>query len=74
MKYTPKDIGELVKSTRKAMNMTQENLGFTAATSSDFIVRLEQGKDIYQLGKILNVLHTLGIEIHFTTPAITQKD
>ena len=72
MKYTPKDIGELVKNTRKTMDVTQKGLAMTAGTGTRFIIELEQGKDTCQLGKVLTVLQTLGIKINFTSPTTTR--
>ncbi len=68
MEYTAKDIGELVKSTRKNMGITQKELALTAGTGMRFIIDLEKGKDTAQLGKALKVLRTLGIKLTFSTP------
>ena len=69
MKHTPKTIGELVKATRKAMGVTQKDLALTSGTGLRFIIELEQGKPTCQLGKVLTVLHTLGIKIELAPPA-----
>jgi len=69
MKYTPEKIGELVKSTRKGMGATQKDLALTSGTGLRFIIELEQGKPTCQLGKVLTVLHTLGIKIEMIPPA-----
>jgi len=63
MKYTPEKIGQLVSSTRKGMGVTQKNLAMTSGTGLRFIIDLEKGKPTCQLGKVLTVLHTLGIKI-----------
>ena len=73
MEYTAKDIGALVKSTRKNMSITQKELALTAGTGMRFIIDLEKGKDTAQLGKVLTVMHTLGIKITFTVPSIPQE-
>ena len=69
MKQTPKTIGELVKSTRKSMGVTQKDLAMTSGTGLRFIIELEQGKPTCQLGKALIVLQTLGIKIELVPPA-----
>lgn len=69
MKHTPKIIGELVKNTRKTMGVTQRDLALTSGTGLRFIIELEQGKPTSQLGKVLTVLHTLGIKIELVPPA-----
>jgi y4mF family transcriptional regulator len=73
MKYTPKQIGELVKSARKQMGATQKDLAMTSGTGLRFIIELEQGKSTCQVGKVLTVLNTLGVTMNFTPPAATKK-
>ncbi len=69
MKFTPEKIGELVRSTRKNMGATQKQLAMTSGTGLRFIVEMERGKSTCQLGKVLTVLHTLGIKIEVIPPA-----
>ena len=73
MKYTPKQIGELVKSVRKQMGATQKDLALTSGTGLRFIIELEQGKSTSQIGKVLTVLNTLGVVMSLTPPAGVQK-
>ncbi len=73
MKYTPKQIGELVRSSRKAMNVTQKDLAMTSGTGLRFIIELEQGKPTCQLGKVLTVLHTMGITVKLASPATSKE-
>jgi len=73
MKTTAKQIGELVKATRKSLAVTQKNLAMTSGTGLRFIIELEKGKPTCQLGKVLTVLNTLGIMIMLTPPA-TDKN
>jgi HTH-type transcriptional regulator / antitoxin HipB len=70
MKYTPKQIGELVRSVRKQMGATQKELAMTSGTGLRFIIELEQGKPTSQIGKVLTVLNTLGVVITITAPGI----
>jgi len=73
MKYTPERIGELVRSTRKGMGVTQKNLAMTSGTGLRFIIEMERGKLTCQLGKVLTVLQTLGIKIELIPPAGSGK-
>ena len=68
MKYTPAQIGELVRSARKSMSVTQKDLAMTSGTGLRFIIDLEKGKPTCQLGKTLTVLQTVGIGIGLTLP------
>jgi HTH-type transcriptional regulator/antitoxin HipB len=72
MKHTPAEIGELVRSARKSMGATQKDLAMTSGTGLRFIIDLEKGKPTCQLGKVLTVLHTLGVTIHLTPPAANK--
>lgn len=66
MKYTTKQIGNLVKETRKALGVTQQSLALTSVTGPRFISDLENGKTTCQFGKVLMVLQTLGIELRLS--------
>ena len=68
MRYTPKLLGELIKSARKNIGVTQKNLAMTSGTGLRFIIELEQGKPTCQIGKVLTVLQTLGKAIQLTPP------
>lgn len=68
MQWTPTTLGELIKSTRKGLGVTQENLALTAGTGLRFIVDLEKGKPTCQIGKTLTVLQTLGIKMTCVSP------
>jgi HTH-type transcriptional regulator/antitoxin HipB len=63
MKYTPEKIGETVRAARKKLGVTQRDLALTSGTGLRFIIELEQGKPTCQIGKVLTVLHTLGIVV-----------
>lgn len=68
MKHTVATIGEVVRSTRKSMKLTQPDLALTSGTGLRFIVDLENGKPTCQIGKALQVLNALGIGIQFMLP------
>jgi HTH-type transcriptional regulator/antitoxin HipB len=69
MKYKAKQIGEIIRQTRKSMGVTQKRLALTSGTGLRFIIELEQGKPTCQLEKALTVLHTLGIRMELTPPS-----
>jgi HTH-type transcriptional regulator / antitoxin HipB len=73
MKMTAKQIGELVKATRKSLAVTQKDLAMTSGTGLRFIIELEKGKPTCQLSKVLTVLNTLGVTMKLTPPA-TDKN
>jgi len=68
MWYTPESIGQIIRSTRKKMKITQKELAFTSGTGLRFLVDLEKGKPTCQLGKALMVMQTLGLTLDITAP------
>jgi len=74
MKYTPKTIGALIRNTRKKMRVTQKDLALTSGTGLRFIIELEKGKPTCQLGKVLTILHTLGVKLALIPPETGEKE
>ena len=73
MKYTPPDIGRIVRETRKELKVTQKDLALTSGTGLRFVIELEKGKPTCEIGKALTVVQTLGIRITFTLPSATEE-
>jgi y4mF family transcriptional regulator len=71
VKYTAQDVGKIVRESRKRLSVTQKDLALTSGSGLRFIIDLEKGKETCQIGKVLTVLHTLGIRIALTPPAVT---
>jgi y4mF family transcriptional regulator len=69
MRYTPKDLGKIVRDIRKKLGVTQKDLALTSGTGLRFVIDLEKGKETCQIGKALTILHTLGIKLVLTPPA-----
>ena len=57
------DIGQHIQSARKKQGLSQEELAMLANVGRRFVVRLEQGKATAQVGKVLQVLHALGLQV-----------
>ena len=64
MVITPKQIGSIVRQTRKQLGVTQKDLALTSGTGLRFIIDLEKGKPTCQIGKVLNVLEILRITLN----------
>jgi len=73
LKYAPQDIGRLVRETRKGLGVTQKELALTSGTGLRFIIELEKGKETAEIGKVLTILQTLGIQLTLTPPAATKR-
>lgn len=69
---TPAEIGDMVRSTRKAAGLRQDELAGAAGVGLRFIVDLEAGKATAQLGKTLQVLAALGCAFEVTPPPKPQ--
>ena len=73
MKHTTKQIGDLVKEARKIMGVTQKELALTSGTGLRFIIDLEKGKSTCQMGKVLTVLQTAGVQINLALPRLDKS-
>ncbi|MBR5195937.1 MAG: helix-turn-helix transcriptional regulator [Akkermansia sp.] len=58
------EIGNLVRETRKAQGISQEQLAGVANTGIRFISDLENGKPTVQLEKTIRVLEALGLGVY----------
>lgn len=65
---TPAEIGRIVRATRKAAGLRQDELAGAAGVGLRFLVELERGKPTAQIGKTLQVLHALGCSFEILPP------
>lgn len=65
---TAAEIGDIVRTTRKASGLRQDELAGAAGVGLRFIVDLEAGKPTAQIGKTLQVLAALGCSLDITPP------
>lgn len=73
LKSTAQEIGRLVRETRKSLGVTQKELALTSGTGLRFIIDLEKGKETAEIGKVLTILQTLGIQLTLTPPPVATK-
>ena len=66
MRYTPALLGQEIRRVRKRLNVTQKDLALSSGTGLRFIIELEKGKPTCQVGKVLTVLNTLGVDIQLS--------
>ena len=74
MKYTVQEVGKIVRASRKRLGVTQKDLALTSGTGLRFVIDLEKGKETCQIGKVLTVLQTLGIQIALTAPTVSGSE
>ncbi|MCK5807856.1 helix-turn-helix transcriptional regulator [bacterium] len=56
-------IGKFVRQKRKESNLTQEEAAGLSNVGKRFFSELENGKRSLEIGKVFEVLHSLGIDI-----------
>lgn len=62
-----KDLASFVRNHRKQLGMTQADLAGASGLGVRFVGDLERGKSTCELGKTLQVLTMLGIELEART-------
>ncbi len=65
---SPKQIGQFVRSLRRAQGLRQDQLAAAAGVGVRFLVEVERGKPTAQLGKVLAVLDALGCTLRIESP------
>lgn len=58
-----KSLGEFVRQKRRESAVTQKEVALAAGTGLRFIGELENGKHTCHVGKVFDVLRTLGMEV-----------
>lgn len=66
---TSHKVGVIVRQTRVAQGLRQDQLAAAAGVGVRFLVELERGKPTVQLAKVLAVLDALGCRLQITLPA-----
>ena len=64
----PEQLGASIRARRRQLKVTQKDLAMTCGTGLRFIIDLEKGKQTCQIGKILQVLNALGLELQIAIP------
>lgn len=62
------DIGQIIRVTRISQNLDQLTAAQLSNAGQSFLSHLENGKATAQIGKVLQVLESLGIGIELTLP------
>lgn len=57
------DLGRLVRAHRKQRKLTLETISGLGKLSTRFLSEFERGKETAELGKVLQALRTLGLEV-----------
>lgn len=57
------DLGLAIRAERKAQGLTQTQLADLSGSGLTFISNLERGKTTSEIGKVLTVMNTLGLDM-----------
>ena len=60
----PADLAEIIRSRRKTLRLTQDELAALAGCSPRFVRAVEAGKATVRLDKFSALLDALGLELH----------
>ncbi|NCO52875.1 MAG: helix-turn-helix transcriptional regulator [Deltaproteobacteria bacterium] len=61
---TAADIGRVIRHKRREVGAQQETAAGLAGVGTKFLSQLENGKETAELGKVLQVLKAMGLEIY----------
>lgn len=60
---TPAELGRQVRLRRRTAGLRQQELAALAGVGTRFVCELERGKESLELGRLLRVMETLGLEL-----------
>ena len=60
----PEELGKYLFKERKYLKLTQREISEFADVGRKFIIEIEKGKATAQLGKVFELLNSLGLELH----------
>lgn len=63
---SPKQIGTLIRNTRRAHEMTQTDLGHKTSLRQGTISKIENGEGSVRIDTLCDVLAALGLEMSFS--------
>ena len=61
---TVEDIGHCIKTKRKQLQVRQEEAAGLSGVGTKFLSQLEHGKETAEIGKVLQVLKSMGLEVY----------
>lgn len=61
---TPEELGRIIRLKRKETGVRQEIAAGMAGVGTKFLSQLENGKETAELGKTLQVLRKMGLEVY----------
>lgn len=65
---SPQTLGLLIRASRKQQKLRMDDLAGSAGVGPVFVREVERGKETVQLGRVLQLLAELGIELKADVP------
>jgi transcriptional regulator with XRE-family HTH domain len=65
---SPSAIGKVVRASRKAQKIRQDDAAGSSGVSENFLGKIERGSESVQWGKLFQVLEGLGIRVIVDVP------
>jgi transcriptional regulator with XRE-family HTH domain len=65
---TPETLGMLIRASRKALDMRQDDAAGTIGVSENFLGKVERGGETVQWGKLFQVIKELGLSVTLEVP------
>lgn len=63
-----KQLGAVSKLVRQSQSLDQETAGLLSGNGLTFMSQFENGKDTVEIGRVLNLLEQLGIDLEINLP------
>ena len=65
---TPDELGQVVRAVRRSQGLRQDDLAAMAGASHVSLMNIERGKEGVALGRVMQVLRELGIQVQLDVP------
>lgn len=65
---SPEQVGAVIRASRKAMQMRQDDAAGIIGVSENFLGKVERGGETVQWGKLFQVLQELGLTVTIEVP------
>jgi len=62
------DVGKIVRATRKAQGLRQDDTAGSIGLSENFLGKVEKGNESVQWGKLFQAMKGLGIRVYLDVP------
>ena len=70
----PEELATIIRSHRKAANLTQLQLAELAGVGKTVVFDIEKGKETVKIQTLKKVLKVLNIEMRFTSPLLDNRN